>query len=686
MLRKVFAYFILLFTISNFLYGKENLSVSFSPKISIPLENNHLYPENGLGLQGTVEFSLPQFPRLYLPLGLNFINTPTSGGSNLSCLSINPGVGVDIPFFSWLSLDFAVYAGGYWGFLGDQATLRPSWGAKGALRFKINPSFSLGAGVAFFDYLSLRQENPSLYKTVTPFLTTYFTLGVQTHESKLEIPDINVEPLFPVLYSYYDDSPIGSVTIRNGEEDQITDIKVFFHIPGYMTGPRECAFLPVLLKGSERRLNLYSLFSNSILKIKGDTKIPGKITVVYNYKDQLLEKEHDLRIHMFTRNAVTWEREKMLSSFITYKDTNVIRFSRGVIRAVDETDLNHMDNHFLIGMALFQGLSRYGLSYASDPTNHQTIIEDYRLSIDFLQFPGETLNHQAGDCDDFSILYAALLESLGIQTAFIITPGHIYTAFALAREPEEVKGLFQHPENFIFRNGKTWIPVETTRVGDGFLKAWQAAAGDWKLNKDKSSTLFLTTSEARETYKEPVTLTDSFPPLELPPEKELNSAFRKIYNLFVDDEIGPKAAALKGEEGYEKEDPAVLNRLASLYARYGMLDEAERELLKSIGHKEYFPALFNLGYLYYLKNDIEKALVYTERAYKLKPGYSRLRQFLGILREESDGFKAIAGSYRAMLEQGILPENDQASDEEPLNKADSRQGIKVNDPFFWVTQ
>jgi hypothetical protein len=44
------------------------------------------------------------------------------------------------------------------------------------------------------------------------------------------------------------------------------------------------------------------------------------------------------------------------------------------------------------------------------------------LSVDFLQFPNQTLEYKARDCDDLSMLYNALLESVGIKTAFITIP------------------------------------------------------------------------------------------------------------------------------------------------------------------------------------------------------------------------------------------------------------------------
>ena len=54
-------------------------------------------------------------------------------------------------------------------------------------------------------------------------------------------------------------------------------------------------------------------------------------------------------------------------------------------------------------------------------------------AVDFLQFPRQTLVYGAGDCDDISILYNSLLESVGIRTAFITIPGHKLVEWQISR-------------------------------------------------------------------------------------------------------------------------------------------------------------------------------------------------------------------------------------------------------------
>jgi hypothetical protein len=93
-------------------------------------------------------------------------------------------------------------------------------------------------------------------------------------------------------------------------------------------------------------------------------------------------------------------------------------------------------------------------------------------ALDSLNYPYQTLYYRGGDCDDLSILYCSLLEVLGIDTAFITIPGHIYMAFDTGSEVRRTDGLIEH-------DGKLWMPVEITVPGEGFYQAWQIGAREW---------------------------------------------------------------------------------------------------------------------------------------------------------------------------------------------------------------
>ena len=76
--------------------------------------------------------------------------------------------------------------------------------------------------------------------------------------------------------------------------------------------------------------------------------------------------------------------------------------------------------------------------------------------VEYFQTPVRTLMDRAGDCDDLSILYAAMMGSIGHRTAVILT------------DPKQ-KGVISHAQggiNFYPKKtpyGNKWVSVELTK-------------------------------------------------------------------------------------------------------------------------------------------------------------------------------------------------------------------------------
>lgn len=109
-------------------------------------------------------------------------------------------------------------------------------------------------------------------------------------------------------------------------------------------------------------------------------------------------------------------------------------------------------------------------------------VADPNATSDFVQFPKQTINLKGGDCDDLSVLYSAVLESVGIQTALIdYKPekglGHVNLLFNTELSPRRAKWITDNDSKyFIRKNSKgkdqVWIAIETTSL-TGFMKAWE---------------------------------------------------------------------------------------------------------------------------------------------------------------------------------------------------------------------
>ena len=112
-------------------------------------------------------------------------------------------------------------------------------------------------------------------------------------------------------------------------------------------------------------------------------------------------------------------------------------------------------------------------------------VSDRRATVDYVQFPKETIDLQGGDCDDLSVCLSSLFESIGIQTAFIdYKPddgiGHVSLLLNTKLTPNESSLITINERKFLIRKNYTgieevWIPLEVTSLTN-FNKAWELGA------------------------------------------------------------------------------------------------------------------------------------------------------------------------------------------------------------------
>jgi tetratricopeptide (TPR) repeat protein len=255
------------------------------------------------------------------------------------------------------------------------------------------------------------------------------------------------------------------------------------------------------------------------------------------------------------------------------------------------------------------------LTYSLDPI--PTFTSNNQVA-DYIQFPLQTLQYRGGKCSDFSVLYASLFEALGIETAFITIPGHIYVAVALQMGPDDARKFFQHPDDLIFQNDKAWVPIEITLREGGFMKAWELGAKEWRENQAKNTARFYSIPESWKVYQ-PVGYSGTTADIKIPSDTKIVAAYTKEVQSFVDSEMGEQEAILKADIDKSDNKPKAMNNLAVLYGRFGMYAKSQKVLQDIIANTEYVPALVNLGNIYFVKGDMDSALQYYQRAYKKAP-------------------------------------------------------------------
>ena len=144
-------------------------------------------------------------------------------------------------------------------------------------------------------------------------------------------------------------------------------------------------------------------------------------------------------------------------------------------------------------------------------------------AVDFLQFPYQTLVYHGGDCDDLTILNCSLLEAIGIDTAFITVPGHIYMAFDSGLTVEEGRSKLDKGY-YIEAYGKIWCPIEITLSQDTFGLAWTYGAREWK--KAGENALLIPLDDAWNSYL-PISVPGSDTSIDVPSREDIIKYFKE---------------------------------------------------------------------------------------------------------------------------------------------------------------
>ncbi|RLD33981.1 MAG: hypothetical protein DRI73_04585, partial [Bacteroidetes bacterium] len=462
----------------------------------------------------------------------------------------------------------------------------------------------------------------------------------------LELRDITLAPLFPVLYKYYDSNSVGSVRVKNFEKKAAEDIKIQFFVERYMDNPMDIGTSFSLEPGEDKTVELFGLFTQDMMEITEGTKASAKISISYIMNGRDKKVEYTPVLEVYNRNALMWDDDRKIASFITAKDPEILGFAKNVTNWMQDVKNPAVDENLQKGMVLFEAVKAYGIRYEIDPTTPFSELSEQKTAIDFLQFPRQTLQYTNGDCDDLTSLYTALLEAVGVETAVITIPGHIYAAFALKSSPDEARRIFSRPDELVIIDDKVWVPVEITMFQDSFEKAWQMGAKEWRENTSKEQSILYPTRESWQLYQ--AVGFNEGSSIQPPDKSRVSSAFEKTITSYVDKEIYPQVAQIQSKMYQSNQKNKYENKLAVLYARYGLYDRAAANFKEIIQKREYVPALINLGNISFIKDNYEVASGFYQRVIDID--VNNKAALLGVSRcnHELENYGLVSKTYQRL--------------------------------------
>jgi tetratricopeptide (TPR) repeat protein len=639
----------------------DSLSISLLPGGVLPLGDSTSCFTAGGGVGVSADLRLTSFPLFFFKLDTTYSYIPIRTNNSVSVYSASAGGGVTFNISGKLNL--AAYGtGGYFysavtdgsgeggGNIALKGGLSLSLAISPALsiladahylyNFYLNQSLGLSIGASYTLPLT-RRERP--IDTLPSRPETLDETTIKRTGKGLEISSIELDRIFPVLFKHYDDNPVGRVLLYNNESSSVTDIVLTLFVERYMDNPKECPVPYMVNSKEEIEVDLFALFSDSVLEITEGTKVSAKLTLGYTLKGKQKEVEYTQSIELYDRNATTWDDDRKAAAFVTAKDPAVLEFSKRVAGWTQDSVSRAVNKNLCMAMGLHEALRLYGLSYVVDPKTPFTEFSKDKLSVDFLQFPRQTLTYTAGDCDDLSILYSALLESVGIETAFVTIPGHIFMAFSLDMEPNTARNSFLRPDDLIYSDGKTWLPVEITMVKENFLSAWETGAKEWRENAASDQAKLFPMHNSWNEYK-PVGLPGTSS-VSMPDRLAVVNSFKTELVRFIDGEIYPQVSKLQVEIKQNNNAAKYVNRLGVLYGRYGLTDKAVVQFEMIINNTEYLPALINMGNISFLKKDIKEALEYYQRASAKDPDNPKVLLSVARCSHELENYGLVRNSY-----------------------------------------
>ncbi|MDT8297505.1 MAG: tetratricopeptide repeat protein [Spirochaetaceae bacterium] len=485
-----------------------------------------------------------------------------------------------------------------------------------------------------------------------------YRTGTDPDDPRAEIRSIQfekprIDDMFAAMQSYYVNNPAGEVTITNTEKYALTDLEVTFFQPGYMNIATSVAKFDQLRPGESLTIPITASFDQNVFNLEGVTPLTGEISVDYTLRTRSARQTIPVTYDLYDKNSLTWDDDRKVAAFITSGDSALGNFL-SYLKVISKDVVNSGYSETVqTAIQVYYGLTEIGCLYQRDPTlSYEDAKGDTRV-VDSVNLPRETLTKLAGDCDDLTVLYNAMLESSGIGTGFITVPGHIYSIFNTGVPAKDYRLIHPDKSMTVPIDGVLWVPLEITFIGeDDFETAWRAGAEEFHrfVDVEGQFTLYFTQS-AQQTYR-PVGFQESDLGLQYGDRTRLTSDFRsevdKITGLVMDS-YKETAEELGNKGSY--------NTYGIVSAQFEDFDRAERAFNNALAlDRNYVSPKVNLANVYFLREEYPNALrlfhdaerVLREAGHISSSGYARVLLNLSRTYYEMESFD-LAAEYSDKL-------------------------------------
>ena len=569
----------------------------------------------------------PEFGFILLPKN-NGKNLEEGIDPNLFIVPVGAQIGAFFSPLSRLELDAGLALGAYAGITsGYEPHYAPWYRAYTDINFKINTKVSVGLNASWFNcQYNTYFGNPGA-AGITAGISITIKFDTKKVSGNVDVAAEYDDSVFPLLYTIYKSEPIGTITIENNEAAEIRNVVVKFRAEGYTASEQECGQVNVINKHSSQDLSLYADFTDKVLRFSESGKISGEVVVEYELLGDSRVAVIPVTIPVYNRNSMRWIDPAVIASFISTNSQEILELSKfivGVARSHSRTGLN---KNMQYAMYVYEGLRDMGIvcEENSDTPYNQTHLD--LTALDYIQYPYQTLSYRSGDKDDIAILLMSMLESVGINAAFIPLADDFIVAINLGEASSSTLNLFSETNRILVVDEQVWLPLSVRAISQSFSDSW--TVGSQKVNSliDAGENLdFIVLADAWQSYP-PSGFSTGETTAKTPLESELTALVEADITDYINQEFGPQITAVQARIKKEGVSISLYNQLGLLYVRAGMYSNAipVYEVSAKMGS---VAAMNNLGNIYSLQKQYNAAKKWYENALAVDPKNETARKNL----------------------------------------------------------
>lgn len=338
----------------------------------------------------------------------------------------------------------------------------------------------------------------------------------------VRVDSVSMDPVFSSLINLYTYQPVGKVVLKNNSSWDIENVRQSFTVRNYSDFATEFGITDTFEGETSIESDIFLMLNTEALELTEDTPLTGELSIYYQVSGQDISISQPISFTLFNKNAMTWDDDRKLASFITPNAAPVKVFARTVAQQFRSSRRQDLNTNVQLAAELYAALGVHGCVYIIDPNTPFIEFREEKTAVDYIQFPQDTLYFRSGDCDDLVSLFSALMESVGVSTALVTVPGHIFMAFDTEVDPDNYREITSDKGLIFEMNDSVWVPVEVTMVGGSFVEAWNSGARQIQEWQQKEALNVYETKEAWKLF-EPVAVPDPGRQISVPSKEEISA-------------------------------------------------------------------------------------------------------------------------------------------------------------------